>query len=198
MNNKKKNVSILLSGGLDSTTLIEYYKQYNYEINGIHFQYNQSAKNTEWEACKNIANYYDIEVKNLKLGLPILNFEGQIQCRNSLFIFGAAANIKPSENVTLAYGAHSGTPYYDCSINFVSSAQTILDGYFGGTVSIEAPFIRWSKEDILKFSLMKKVPIELTYSCEKKEYIECGKCPSCLDRRALTSAYKEYLQKKEN
>lgn len=66
----------------------------------------------------------------------------------------------------------------------------IFDGYFGGTIGIEAPFIDFTKPDIFEFCLQNEVPISLTYSCERHAESPCGECPSCKDREMLYAGYR--------
>ncbi|UTR12733.1 7-cyano-7-deazaguanine synthase [Evansella sp. LMS18] len=191
MNNK--TVTILLSGGLDSTALIKFYKLKGYTVKGIHFQYGQSTAKTELKSVKNISEYYDLEVVVKNIGFKMNTVNNEVLCRNGIFIFSAATSFEVEDSNTLAIGIHSGTPYYDCSEEFVFDSQKILDGYFGGTLLLEAPFIHSTKEEIFKFILHEGIPVHLTYSCEKREFSECGKCLSCLDRRYLVSEYKKYM-----
>ncbi len=82
-------------------------------------------------------------------------------------------------------GIHSGTPYYDCSKEFVSSVNSILKGYTSGEILLDAPFIDWNKEMIIQYCKDNDVPLDITYSCENGQEPPCGKCLSCLDRRFL-------------
>ena len=54
-----------------------------------------------------------------------------------------------------------------------------------GKVSVVAPFVEWSKADIVAYSTTHCLPTQITYSCEAGECPPCGSCPSCRDRRSL-------------
>ena len=84
-----------------------------------------------------------------------------------------------------AIGIHSCTPYYDCSQSFVNDIQRLFDGYFNGSIQVEAPFLELTKGEILSLCDKLKVPVEITYSCERSSDIPCGECLSCIDRRGL-------------
>lgn len=100
--------------------------------------------------------------------------------RNALFILVTSAlGISPAR---IALGIHSGSEYYDCTKDFLDDFQKILDGYFTGVVKVEAPFIDFTKLDILEYCKKYKIPVELTYSCFRQNYPPCGICSSCLDR----------------
>ncbi len=47
---------------------------------------------------------------------------------------------------------------------------------------MEAPFVQWSKADIVKKGLELNVPYELTWSCYEGGDKPCGTCATCIDR----------------
>jgi 7-cyano-7-deazaguanine synthase len=63
--------------------------------------------------------------------------------------------------------------------------QRVLDGYHGGTMYVEAPFLEFSKRDIFDYCLDNGVPVGLTFSCERGSDRPCRQCASCKDRMAL-------------
>ena len=85
----------------------------------------------------------------------------------------------------IAAGIHEGSPYYDCSEGFLKCVQVIVDGYTAGSIKIVAPFLKWNKAMIWEFCGESKLPVDLTYSCEKGGSRPCRTCPSCKDREAL-------------
>ncbi|WP_265182709.1 7-cyano-7-deazaguanine synthase [Bacillus manliponensis] len=176
---------MLASGGIDSTALIHYYVSQGFNIKGIHFNYGQMACKKEEQAVKKIGEYYDIEIESKSFGFSFNHIKGEFIARNPLFIL-AASNLLPKTYSKIGIGIHSGTPYYDCTRTFINDCQKILDGYFAGTVIIEAPFLLYDKRSVLKFCLRNQVPIELTYSCEFNDEEPCGECLSCKDRRILS------------
>mgnify|MGYP002171746373 CR=1 FL=1 len=56
--------------------------------------------------------------------------------------------------------------------------------YCGNQVTIEAPFVNWTKADVVKKGLELNVPYELTWSCYEGGDEPCGKCGTCIDRAA--------------
>ncbi|MFR5093181.1 MAG: 7-cyano-7-deazaguanine synthase [Adlercreutzia equolifaciens] len=46
---------------------------------------------------------------------------------------------------------------------------------------MEAPFVTWSKADIVREGLALGVPYELTWSCYEGGEAPCGRCATCLD-----------------
>ena len=177
-------VTVLFSGGIDSTALIALYLSRDIAVNGIHFDYGQPSFLGEKRAVQYVSAYYQISVETVRLGLAIGDVKGEYHCRNALLLM-SAAGILSSNSARFAVGIHSGTPYYDCSSAFLKDVQKVFDGYFNGCVQVEAPFLELSKKDIIEICKIHDVPIGLTYSCERHSESPCGKCLSCIDRELL-------------
>lgn len=179
MRNQAK-VRLLASGGLDSTALIDFYLRHNNEVNCIHFQYGQPSAQSERKALKEVCDYYGIEETIVDLGFSMTQRKEELFGRNALFVLAASSLEPPPARIAL--GIHSGSNHYDCTQSFMDDCQQILDGYFAGTVTLEAPFLDFGKPDIIKYCKENSVPIHLTYSCQRQNYPSCGKCTSCHDR----------------
>ena len=65
--------------------------------------------------------------------------------------------------------------------------RAIVEGT-GGELCLEAPFVTWSKADIVREGLALGVPYELTWSCYEGGEAPCGRCATCLDRAAAFAA----------
>lgn len=179
---KSNTVLVLFSGGIDSTALLEYYLSKSYEVLALFFDYGQQSNKIEKQVAQEICRRYEIKLIEAKLGFTLKNNSGEIVGRNALFIT-AALSFLPLDYSKIALGIHAGTQYYDCSQTFVDDYQKIIDGYLGGTVLLDVPFIQFSKEQIIEYCYTKSIPLALTYSCELGYEGGCGKCLSCKDRR---------------
>jgi len=184
LSKRSNSVLVLLSGGVDSTALVQYYQSKNYKVKGVFIGYNQSSRAMEEDAVKRISKYYQIETEVVDLGMSLKQYNGEIYGRNALFVLIASGTISMSFS-EIAIGIHLGVPYYDCSELFVSDCQNILDGYFNGSVTLSAPFLNYTKKQIYEYSIENKIPFDLTYSCEIGTKQPCNDCPSCADRRLL-------------
>lgn len=93
---------------------------------------------------------------------------------------------------TVYYGAHhddwAGNAYPDCSLEFVEAMNRAIVEGTGGELCLEAPFVTWSKADIVREGLALGVPYELTWSCYEGGEAPCGRCATCLDRAAAFAA----------
>jgi 7-cyano-7-deazaguanine synthase len=52
-------------------------------------------------------------------------------------------------------------------------------------VQLDAPFAHATKQEVYELCRAHRVPLAMTYSCERRSRRPCGKCPSCIDRRRL-------------
>lgn len=177
-------VNLLLSGGIDSTALAAFYLSQDVLVKGFHFNYGHPSFAAEKRAIEKISSHYKISVATIDLGLSIVSNKGEYCCRNATLLL-SAASISSSKLARFAIGIHAGTPYYDCSKTFVDDIQRIFDGYFNGSFQVEAPFLEFTKGEILSLCSELKVPVEITYSCEQNSDYPCGECLSCIDRRIL-------------
>jgi len=179
-------VLLLASGGIDSTALLDFYIRNDSYVECIHFQYNQPNAKSERKAFENIIKHYHVKGRVFDLKIPMAQRNDELIGRNVFFVLGAGAlGISPSR---ISIGIHSDSEYYDCTKEFLFDCQRILDGYYAGLVKVEAPFIDFTKVDIIKYCMKYDVPLNMTYSCFRQNNPPCGKCPSCQDRLMINEA----------
>ncbi len=116
-------------------------------------------------------------------GKPVSTY---VPFRNGLFLSSAASMALSLGCSVLYYGAHhddwAGNAYPDCSQEFVEAMNRAIVEGTGGELHMEAPFVQWSKADIVKCGLELGVPYELTWSCYEGGEKPCGVCGTCIDR----------------
>jgi len=181
----KTNVCILLSGGIDSTACVHFYSERNNKVSALYIDYGQLSAYHELKSAKQVSKYYGIKLKILKLKGTLVAKKDYICGRNS-FLLMASLMEMPESNI-MALGIHAGTNYSDCSSAFVERVQSVFDLYTKGLIQVCAPFLNWTKRDICQYCIQKKIPINLTYSCEYGKEQPCGKCLSCKDLEALNA-----------
>ena len=184
MKNSSNHVLIIASGGIDSTACINYYNNLNFNIELLFFDFGQLARKQENKAVTAIANYYEANLTKIKITGQRLFGDGLIVGRNAAFLFLALMNFKAQYGI-IATGIHYGTGYFDCSEKFLAEIQGLIDQYSGSTIKVEAPFVNFTKPDIVDYCLKEKVPLALTYSCELGLKQPCGKCATCKDLIAI-------------
>jgi 7-cyano-7-deazaguanine synthase len=179
--------TVLLSGGVDSTTLLALCAQQDPEgIGAIFVDYGQPASAHEREAARAASAVYDVDLCEVQVEIGPVS-DGEVQGRNALLVHLALASAGPHAG-TIFLGIHAGTTYRDCSPAFVQSMQISLDAHRDGALQLAAPFVEWSKAEVYALAGNLKVPFEITYSCESGTVPPCGRCRSCLDRKALDAA----------
>lgn len=175
---------ILVSGGVDSAACIDFYQNQGFTVSGLHITYGQPAAQHEAAAATAIAAHYRMPLALVQLVGSRPKTDGEILGRNAFLLFTALMEIKALSAI-IALGIHAGTPYYDCSPNFLTVSQSIVDGQCDGRIRIVAPFLEWTKKEIWDYCIAHRVPIDLTYSCERGLDHPCGICLSCRDMEAL-------------
>lgn len=122
-------------------------------------------------------------------GNPVSTY---VPFRNGLFLASAASIALSNDCEVIYYGAHSddaaGNAYPDCSSAFNAAMNQAIYLGSGNHLRIEAPFVTWTKADVVKKGLELKVPYELTWSCYEGMEKPCGVCGTCRDRAAAFAA----------
>ena len=196
---------IILSGGIDSTTLLYDIIKQGYDVSAISFDYNQKHKK-ELELAKITTKKLGIEHKILDLSIlneiapsaltrdnwkvPEGHYEAEnmketvISNRNMVMLSLAGAYAMSIKASKLFYGAHAGDHaiYPDCRKEFVDSMKVSIGLADWNKLELEAPYIDIDKGDIVIKGLSLNVPYEDTWTCYKGLELACGKCGSCQER----------------
>jgi len=179
-------VLVLTSGGVDSTACIAFYKAHGHQPAALFVDYGQFAVREESSAVRRVATYYEIELTAVQLRPALRTREdGYVPGRNALLLQLALSYAAFPAGI-VAIGIHAGVSYPDSSAAVVQAAQLLYDVYTDGCIRVAAPFLTWSKGDVLTFCRAERLPTELTYSCERAAG-PCGTCSSCRDRERLTA-----------
>lgn len=201
---------VLLSGGIDSTTLLGLAKNECDEVLAISFLYGQKHK-VELQSAKNVALYY--KVKQTVVNLPDIFkggnsalMDGDVEIPHKTYAEqddGPVSTVVPFRNANLIsvattiaivnncdvlyVGVHADDSlnwaYPDCSPEFIGAMSNAV--YVGSynRVRLKAPFVFMQKKDIVKLGLELEVPYQLTHSCYEGVKPACGVCATCRDRK---------------
>jgi len=107
------------------------------------------------------------------------------------FLLSLAAGVAMSEGGSVAaIGVHGRDyPYPDCSPTFIRAMDEAVQHATSGHVRVYAPYLEYSKAEIVREALYLGVPLDVTWSCYVGGDKPCGKCPTCIERkRALMEA----------
>lgn len=202
-----KRAILLLSGGIDSTTLLAKLSSENYDVIAISFNYGQKHEIELNYAKKNAEKYGVKEHYIIKLdktlfqssalvnrGTHIATYEnaklpeGQVNAyvpfRNLLFISTAlslAETMKINE-VYLAFNSDDNTNFWDCRTDFIEKINAIATS--NTSIQIKTPFINLSKKEVVKLARQLNVDLSNTITCyQPNKANECGVCLSCLTKQ---------------
>jgi 7-cyano-7-deazaguanine synthase len=156
------DVLILFSGGIDSSTCLNYFLKRNDNVYLLYFDYGQPNEYIERAAAINVAKYYKQNLNTITINGCSAS-EGMIPGRNAFLLTLSLLKV-PFESGGVAIGLHNHSLYSDCSESFVNTMQNIFDTYYDGRIKILTPFMQWDKGDIIAYAKSEKVPLELVYS----------------------------------
>lgn len=111
--------------------------------------------------------------------------------RNMVMISIAGAIAFAEDAAYVNIGVHGGDHfiYPDCREEFINAADSALELATGGKVTLCAPFVAMTKEQIAYLAMDNGFDLSRTWSCYKGEEIHCGKCGTCVERlEAIDSA----------
>lgn len=208
----QKKAIILLSGGLDSITVLAYAKQQGFACYALSFDYGQ-RHNAELIAAAQIAKDYQVEEhKVIKLGLdsiggsaltdshiavPDSYHEGipvtYVPARNTIFLSFALgwAEVLNLRDIFIGVNAVDYSGYPDCRPEFIKAFQQLANlatkaGVEGEFITIHTPLIALSKSEIIKQGMALGVNYEQTVSCYSadEQGRACRVCDACRLRAA--------------
>jgi len=201
----KPKIVILLSGGLDSSTLAYYLVENGWEVYALTILYGQ-RHSKELQSAQAIAKKLAIPLavadissvglllsKNALTGIvnvPDSHYTDETQrltfvpSRNSIFLSIASAYALTLNTNYIAYAAHLNdqTIYPDCQVEYIRKMQDALTAGNYNPIVIIHPFTDKTKAGIVRIGLQLKVPFELTWSCYEGKDEACGKCGTCQER----------------
>jgi len=183
-------ITVLASGGLDSTACLAYYVAEGYTVHGLWIDYGQIAAQAEESAVEQITDYYNVPLQKIRttginwptLGNELFEFRGR-----NLTLVSLAFNTALAKPGLIALGIHQGTDFADCTDTFVKQLNSLLLFLSDSSLRLDCPFLQWSKLDIARYAVAQSVPIDLTYSCEKGLRPPCKECVKCRDTQAIFS-----------
>lgn len=211
-NNVAKRAVILLSGGLDSITVLAQAKQQGYQCYALSFDYGQ-RHNAELDAARKIAKHYQV-IEHKVIRLDLGNIGGSaltdsridvpttpqtgipvtyVPARNTVFLAYALgwAEVLQAHDVFIGVNAIDYSGYPDCRPEYIAAFQAMANlatksGVEGHPIRIHTPLIDLSKAQIIAQGLAQDVDYAMTVSCYAADMHgrACGQCDACRLRAA--------------
>ena len=203
---------VLLSGGLDSATVLAIARSQNFECHALSVEYGQRHR-AELKAAQRLAvalgahehrtmrvDLADIggsALTDIKLSVPQAPAPGipvtYVPARNTLFLSLALgwAEVIGAADIFMGVNAVDYSGYPDCRPAFIQAFEALARvatkaGVEGGRFTIHAPLIEMSKADIIRAGMDLGVDFAATVSCYQSDSDgkACGQCDSCRLRAA--------------
>lgn len=207
----EKKAVVLISGGLDSTTVLAIARQEGYSCYALSFDYGQKHR-AELDAAKKVAEVHGANMhKQIALDLSTMGGSAltdeaiavpedspagipvtYVPARNTVFLSIALgwAEVLEAEAIFIGVNAVDYSGYPDCRPEYIQAFQDMANlatkvGVEGGTLEIRTPLIDLTKAEIIHKGLSLGVDYRLTVSCYQADALgrACGRCDSCRLRR---------------
>ncbi len=202
---------VLLSGGLDSTTVLAIAKAHNFECYALSFDYGQKQR-SELESAKTIANQSKVSEHRImkisladiggsaltddKIDVPKYSESEEIPvtyvpARNTIFLSFALAwaEVIDCQKIYIGVNALDYSGYPDCRPEFIKAFEDMANlatkqSVEGDKIEIKTPLISMTKAEIIQKGLSLGVDYSQTISCylANSNGEACGECDACVLR----------------
>jgi 7-cyano-7-deazaguanine synthase len=207
-----KSAIVLLSGGLDSATVLAIARSMGFETLALSVHYGQRHA-AELEAAKTVARVLGAREHRI-MGVDLAGIGGSaltdadvavpespgpgipvtyVPARNTLLLSLALgwAEVAAARDIFVGVNAVDYSGYPDCRPEFIHAFEGLAQlatkaCVEGAKFTIQAPLLAMSKAEIIQTGLRLGVDYGLTVSCYQADTAgrACGKCDSCRLRRA--------------
>ena len=207
-----KKAVVLLSGGLDSATILAQAKAAGFACYSMSFDYGQRHR-AELQAAERVAQQMGV-VEHKVIGLNLNGIGGSaltdssiavpeaptegipvtyVPARNTVFLSLALgwAEVLGARDIFIGVNAVDYSGYPDCRPEFIEAFERVAnlatrEGVEGRGFRIQAPLQNLSKAQIVQIGVQHGVDYGLTVSCYQADDDgrACGKCDSCRLRAA--------------
>ena len=203
---------VLVSGGLDSATVLAIANHQGYACHALSFEYGQRHRVEIEAAARVVASVGAVQHRTMRIdlaafggsaltdhslavpdeptaGIPIT----YVPARNSVFLALALAwaETLDARDIFIGVNAVDYSGYPDCRPEFIAAFGELANvatrvGSEGGRFEIHAPLIELGKAEIIKRGVELGVDYAQTVSCYQPtpRGEACGRCDSCRLRRA--------------
>ena len=200
-----KDSIIVLSGGLDSTTMLYEYRERIAMAVSFHYGSNHNDRELAFAKlhCERlgiqhliipldfIGRYFNSSLLAGADAIPEGHYNDDnmrstvVPFRNGIMLAVAAglAENNGLQYVMIANHAGDHTIYPDCRPEFISAMDAAISNGTYNNARILAPYTNITKADIARRGKLLKIDYAETWSCYKGGKVHCGKCGTCVERR---------------
>ena len=201
----KKDILVVLSGGIDSTTLLYDYAQRTALAVSFDYGSNHNARELECarEHCRRlgiehlviplgfIGKYFNSSLLSGAEAIPTGDYDCEnmsstvVPFRNGIMLSVSIglAESRGLERVMIANHGGDHDIYPDCRPDFIKAMdQAARKGTYPG-IRVEGPYTFLTKAQIIERGARLGIDYSCTYSCYKGDEKHCGECGTCRERR---------------
>ena len=197
---------VLLSGGLDSATLLAIAREEGYHCHAMSFDYGQTH-GAELAAARKVAAQFNVRHRILTIpigslggsaltdaSIPVPDQGGEgipvtyVPARNTVFLALslAWAEVLQARAIFIGVNALDYSGYPDCRPEYVAAFQELANlatrqAVEGAPVEVLAPLVNMTKAEIIQRGTELGVDYSMTVSCYRAdpEGRACGRCDAC-------------------
>jgi 7-cyano-7-deazaguanine synthase len=202
-----RSAVVLLSGGLDSPTVLAIARAQGFACHALSLDYGQRHA-AELEAARRVATALGaVEHKVLPIALDAFGGSAltdrtiavpeqattgipvtYVPARNTVFLALAlgCAEVLGARDPFIGVNALDYSGYPDCRPEYIAAFERLANlatraGVEGGRFHVHAPLIAWTKAEIIREGVRLGVDYGLTVSCYQADAAgrACGRCDSC-------------------
>lgn len=204
-----KRAVVLVSGGIDSATVLAMAARDGFETYALSFDYGQRHRREVIAAEKIAAAFSARRHRVAKIDLRVFGGSAltdeiavpkgrtgteadipltYVPARNTIFLSYALAwaEVLDMRDIFIGVNAVDYSGYPDCRPEFISAFEKLAElatkaGVEGAQFHVHAPLISMSKADIIRQADKLGVDFSVTHSCydPTPEGLACGQCDSC-------------------
>ena len=210
---EQKKAVVLLSGGLDSATVLAMARSQGYDCYTLGFNYGQRHDSELRAAIRVVDALGEHEHKVIRLNLDAIGgsaltdadiavpeeqgTDGEIPvtyvpARNTVFLSIALgyAEVIGANHLFIGANAVDFSGYPDCRPEFIEAFELLANvatkaGVEGAGIQVHAPLMTMTKSDIVKAGVALGVDYSLTVTCYQADEngAACGVCEACRLRK---------------
>jgi 7-cyano-7-deazaguanine synthase len=199
----KPKAIVLLSGGIDSTTVLAIVKQRDFDVYALSFDYGQRHW-VELQAASKVAQALgatnhmvvhldlalfggsaltaltiDVPKDGLSSGIPVT----YVPARNTIFLSLALAWAEKlgAHDIFIGANVQDNAGYPDCRPEYLRAYEQMAQLASLSPIKIHAPLLEMSKADIIRRGLELGIDYEMTHSCydPASSGAPCTRCDAC-------------------
>ena len=204
---QRRRVVVLVSGGMDSVTLLHHMARESTVVAGLTFDYGakHNAREIPYAAfhCRQLGIRHEIASLDFMERLfrsDLLRSGGTVPdghytaasmkqtvvpFRNGILLAIAAGVAESVDAQAVALAAHTGDHviYPDCRPDFMKAMGEAIHLGTDAGIELDRPFLSLDKGGIARRAHALGVDLQATWSCYKGGEIHCGRCGTCVERR---------------